>query len=124
MARILVVDDIATVTALLNAILSDAGHEVVESYDGRSALELARGGGFDLIITDLIMPGLDGIEIVKTMRAEGIAVPIIAISGGAADFPAAMSLTVSEMYGADRILFKPFLNAEIIAAVDGLLKAR
>jgi CheY-like chemotaxis protein len=124
MARILVVDDVAAVTALLNAILSDAGHEVVETCDGKTALELARSGGFDLIITDIMMPGVDGIEIVKRMRAEGTTIPIVAISGGAAGFPAAMSLTMSEMYGADRLLFKPFLNNEIIEAVDALLKEK
>lgn len=122
MARILVVDDVPTVTALIRALLEPEGHDVLESSDGEEALNLAGSIDFDLIITDMMMPGLDGIETVKQLRSTGFDGPIIAMSGGAAGFPAAMSLKMSEMYGADRLLFKPFVNDELTAAVRSLLK--
>lgn len=121
MARILVVDDVPSVTALLRTVLESSGHSVVESNDGTAALaELARHG-FDLVVVDMIMPGVDGVEMVKRLRAQGPTPAVIAMSGGSEEFPAACSLMMSEMHGADRLLFKPFDNDELLAAVDELL---
>lgn len=121
MARILVVDDMPAVIALLRVALEDCGHTVAEASDGAACLDLVRREAFDLIVLDMMMPGLDGIETVKRLRAGEHDTPIIAMSGGTDEFPAAASLKMSEMYGADRLLFKPFDNDELIAAIDDLL---
>ncbi|WP_029009878.1 response regulator transcription factor [Azospirillum halopraeferens] len=124
MARILVVDDMPAVTALLRVALEDSGHSVAEARDGAACLDLVRREPFDLVVVDMMMPGVDGIETVKRLRAGGYGSPIIAMSGGTEDFPAAASLKMSEMHGANRLLFKPFDNEELIAAIDELLAAR
>ncbi|HEY0833431.1 MAG TPA: response regulator [Azospirillum sp.] len=124
MARILVVDDMPAVTALLRVALEDNGHTVVEAGGGGACLDLVRREAFDVVVVDMMMPGIDGIETVKRLRGEGCAAAVIAMSGGTDAFPAAASLKMSEMYGADRLLFKPFDNDELIAAIDQLLAAR
>lgn len=121
MARILVIDDMPAVTGLLSAVLEGCGHAVVERNNGATGLAELNGGGFDLVVVDMMMPGLDGIEVVKRLRAAGHKAPVIAMSGGTDDFPASHSLKMSEMYGADRLLFKPFGNDELVAMVEQLL---
>lgn len=121
MARILVVDDMPAVTALLRVALEEHGHNVVEASDGAACLRLVKDQNFDAIVLDMMMPGIDGIETVRRLRADGCKAPLIAISGGTDDFPAAVSLKMSEMYGADRLLFKPFDNEELVAAIDELI---
>ena len=66
--RVLVVDDSATVRKVLQMALSDAGYEVTEAENGEQALELAGQGEFDLLMTDLNMPVMDGLELVKEFR--------------------------------------------------------
>ncbi|MGQ9370518.1 response regulator transcription factor [Azospirillum sp. ST 5-10] len=124
MARILVVDDMPAVTALLRVALEDCGHDVAEAGDGAACLALMERERFDLVVLDMMMPGLDGIETVKRLRAAGHDTPVVAMSGGTEDFPAAASLKMSEMHGADRLLFKPFDNEELIAIIDTLLADR
>ena len=125
MARILLVDDMPSVTALLRAVLEDRGHNVVEVNDGAACLDLVnRGENFDAIVLDMMMPGVDGIETMRRLRAEGCDSAVIAMSGGTREFPAAISLKMSEMYGADRLLLKPFDNEELVAAIDDLLAER
>lgn len=121
MANILVVDDAPSVTALLRALLEGAGHTVMEANDGAAGLRILSTATVDLVVLDMMMPGIDGIETVKRLRGDGHQVPVIAMSGGTDEFPAAFSLKMSEMYGADRLLFKPFENDELLEAVDQLL---
>jgi len=124
MARVLVVDDMPAVTALLRVALEDSGHTVVEASDGDACLDLVRREPFDVVVVDMMMPGMDGIETVKRLRGEGCGAAVIAMSGGTDEFPAAASLKMSEMYGADRLLFKPFDNEELVATIDQLLGTR
>lgn len=123
MARILLADDLPAFTALLRTVLEGRGHTVVECGDGAEALAALARGTFDLIIVDMMMPGLDGIETVRRLRTGGCTTPVVAMSGGSDDFPAVHSLTMSEMHGANRVLFKPFDNDELLAVVDELLAA-
>ena len=124
MARVLVVDDMPAVTALLRVTLEDHGHSVAEANDGAACLDLVAREAFDAIVLDMMMPGVDGIETVRRLRAGGCTAALIAMSGGTEEFPASISLKMSEMYGADRLLFKPFDNAELVAAIDELLAKR
>ena len=68
MAKILVVDDSTTMRQMVSFTLVDAGHDVVEAEDGNKALSAARGKKFDLVITDVNMPGMNGIDLVKCLR--------------------------------------------------------
>jgi len=68
-ARILVVDDSTTMRQMVSFTLQDAGHEVTEAADGIAALAEAKGRKFDLVITDVNMPGMNGIDLVKSLRA-------------------------------------------------------
>src|SRR5260221_12511828 len=68
MAKILVVDDSTTMRQMVSFTLVDAGHDVVEAEDGAKALNTARGKKFDLGITDVNMPGMNGIDLVKGLR--------------------------------------------------------
>ncbi|AWK88866.1 response regulator transcription factor [Azospirillum thermophilum] len=124
MARILVIDDVPSFTALLKVVLEGRGHSVTERHDGESGLAEAQQGGYELVMIDMMMPGLDGIECVRRLRTLGPPLTIIAMSGGTDRFPAAYSLKLSEMHGADRLLFKPFDNAELVATVEEVLAER
>jgi two-component system chemotaxis response regulator CheY len=70
-ARILVVDDSTTMRQMVSFTLTDAGHEVTEAPDGLKALEAAKGKKFDLVITDVNMPGMNGLDLVKSLRGLG-----------------------------------------------------
>lgn len=121
MANILVVDDSPALTALLRAVLEGAGHTVLEANDGARGLAVLSSATVDLVVLDMMMPGMDGIEAVRRLRGGGNPVPVIAMSGGTDAFPAAYSLKMSEMYGADRLLYKPFENNELLDTVNQLL---
>lgn len=69
MANILVVDDSTTMRQMVNFTLTGAGHKVVEAGDGEEALKVADGGRFDLVITDINMPKMDGIALIKALRS-------------------------------------------------------
>ena len=68
MAKILAVDDSTSLRQMVAFTLKQAGHEVVEASDGRDALQKARGGRVDLVLSDVNMPGMDGISLVKELR--------------------------------------------------------
>lgn len=119
MANVLVVDDAPAITALVRVVLESRGHVVTECNDAEEGLGAALAGSYDVLVVDMLMPGIDGIETVRRLRDAGCPSRIVAISGGDPSFPAALSLKLSEMYGADRTLFKPFENEELVAAVEG-----
>ncbi|MGE0733225.1 MAG: response regulator [Alphaproteobacteria bacterium] len=120
MARVLLIDDETLVLATLSAALRDAGHEVVEARDGRRGLAALAEQPVDLVVTDILMPERDGIEVILEIRMRWPRLKIIAISGGdpndGYDY-----LPISKRLGADRTMTKPFLPAELVAAVDELL---
>ncbi|MCW2244362.1 response regulator transcription factor [Azospirillum canadense] len=121
MARILVIDDVPSVTALLRLLLEGRGHAVAEAHDGVAGLEAMEGAPFDLVVVDMMMPGIDGIELIKRLRRQSNRPAVIAMSGGSDEFPAAYALKISEMHGADRLLYKPFDNDEFLDTVAELL---
>lgn len=69
MAKILIVDDSASMRNMVTATLQSAGHQVVDAGDGQAALNKAKGASFDAVVTDLNMPIMDGIELVKNLRS-------------------------------------------------------
>jgi DNA-binding response OmpR family regulator len=120
MARILVIDDEVQLRAVVRRILERAGHEVVEASDGEAGLKLHREHGADLVLLDIFMPGRDGIEMIRDLRAEAPRTKIIVMSGGGRRGNLDL-LDDARLLGASRALRKPFELAELLALVQELL---
>lgn len=120
MSRILVVDDDPEIRSTLKKLLELAGHQVVVAADGRAAEAALSGGDFQLMITDIVMPDQDGIEVIKVTRAAHPELPIIAISGGGR-LRTGNYLRLAQAMGAARSFEKPFDFQELAAAVEELL---
>jgi CheY-like chemotaxis protein len=111
-ARILVVDDEPDQRVLLRRIFERAGHEVWEAGHGAAALEVARESAPDLVVTDMMMPIMDGPEFIRRLRAEPATagIPILAASGD------------SHLAGsADAVISKPYSSHCLIEAADDLM---
>ena len=120
MATILIIDDEAQMLTLYRAILEREGFRVVESTDGNKGIEICRNESIDLVITDIIMPGKEGIETILELRQEFPKMGIVAVSGGGRLGPDNY-LLLAEKMGAQRALSKPFKREELLKAVCGLL---
>jgi CheY-like chemotaxis protein len=125
LAKILVVDDDAAVRATLRLVLERAGHSVVIAGDGRQGLAISEAGDFDLLLIDIFMPGMDGLEAMRLIHHQKPLMPVIVISGrpisdsdGDPDL-----LTIAPRLGAVASLQKPFKAAALLAAVAACLEA-
>jgi CheY-like chemotaxis protein len=120
MARILLIDDDDSVRTILGLTLVHFGHTVTEARNGREGVELFNAHGADLIITDIVMPGKDGLEILMELRHRPPHVKIIAISGGGRTGPEDY-LRTAKLMGAATVLAKPFSTEALMVAVNALL---
>ena len=120
MARVLVIEDDSAVRNLVTRMLDRVGHEVVEATEGRQGLELFASAPADLVITDINMPGMDGIEVITAFRRLRAGVPIIAISGGGL-MPKELLLSNAAALGAVEVVSKPFEISQLVGAVDRAL---
>jgi len=120
MAEILVIEDMAGVQHTLNTMLRRAGHTVTIAGDGAAGLAQLQQRRFDLVITDMLMPDVDGMEVLARLSEMPGHPPVIAMSGGGAGVSAEAALKVAKLK-ADAFLQKPFEKAELLAAVDQLL---
>jgi two-component system alkaline phosphatase synthesis response regulator PhoP len=118
MDRILIVEDEDSIRMALEDDLSLEGYTVVGERDGARALEKAREGRFDLIILDLMLPGLDGLEICKRLRAEKDPTPILMLTAKSQEVDKVLGLEL----GADDYVTKPFSPRELLARVKALLR--
>lgn len=120
MALILVIDDEPKVRQMIQRILALAGHSVIEAEEGAAALRQLRSNAPAVVLTDILMPGTEGIETIFEIRRAAPDTRIIAMSGGgrAGNFD---FLKVAERAGADAVLAKPFRAAELTATVERLL---
>lgn len=123
MTRILVVDDDGSVGAAIKTVLEVSGFDVTHVLDGASGIAEFKVGDFQVIMVDLFMPGLDGLETIKAFRQIKPAVPIIAISGFMSrhgrDTPDYLDMATK--LGANASLAKPFRPRELIEAVKACL---
>ena len=114
MSLILVVDDEEFIRTLIKEVLDRQGHTVITASSGREAFELCHERSFDLLITDLAMPDMDGLELIRSLRKVHKDLPILAISGA---FNGRF-LKVATTLGAVGTLDKPFTLVELLAVVD------
>jgi two-component system response regulator (stage 0 sporulation protein F) len=114
MATILIIDDEASVRLLLRSVLEAAGYEVTEATNGRQGLELYRHKPTDLVITDILMPELDGLELLVALTREFVHAKVIAMSGAGKQERA---LGVAKLLGARRTIHKPFGMPLLLDAV-------
>jgi len=114
--RILIVEDDAETNRFVARGLTELGHHVVTSADGRDGLFQATGDQFDALIVDRMLPGLDGLSLIKTLRAAGNTTPALMLTaiGGIADRVEGLE------GGADDYLVKPFAFTELAARVHAL----
>ncbi|MCB9523592.1 MAG: response regulator transcription factor [Myxococcales bacterium] len=118
MAQILVVEDEADIAELIGLHLGHMGHAHEHVADGLEALAAARDGEHDLIILDLNLPRMDGLDITRTLRAEGIHTPILMLTSRTGEIDRVLGLEL----GADDYLTKPFSVRELMARVKAQLR--
>ncbi|HSB99525.1 MAG TPA: response regulator, partial [Burkholderiaceae bacterium] len=117
-ADILLAEDQADIRDLIALNLRHAGYDVTPVADGRAALDSQADHSSDLLILDLMMPGLDGLEVCKALRARGRATPILMLTAKSTELDRVLGLEL----GADDYLTKPFSMAELLARVKALLR--
>lgn len=122
MARVIVIDDEEPIRKLLRAILMDEGHDVALAASAAEAFRIRREMPVDLVITDLFMPGQDGIEVIMALRREAPDLRVIAMSGGGMH-GVHESLEMAEPLGAFATLRKPFMPESMIEIVRRALAA-
>jgi len=123
-ASVLVVDDEPAVRMTVKLVLERAGHQVSVASDGRAGLAALAGGGIDLLVVDLFMPGMDGLEMLREVRQHRADLPVIVMSGTSLDAPGQPApdfLAMAVKLGAVSGLQKPFKPRDIIGAVEACL---
>ncbi|MCS0654493.1 response regulator transcription factor [Cytobacillus firmus] len=116
--KILVVDDEQSIVTLLQYNLQQAGYEVITAMDGQEGKDLAISEKPDLIVLDLMLPKLDGIEVCKQLRQQKIATPILMLTAKDDEFDKVLGLEL----GADDYMTKPFSPREVVARVKAILR--
>jgi DNA-binding response OmpR family regulator len=119
LASILVVDDDSALRRLVTTVLERRKFSVAEAADGSRALEMLGKATFDLVITDIVMPEIEGLELVRHVRARHPSAKVMAVSGGGSHLVSYTEL--AKELGADEVLAKPFTPAELVAAVERVL---
>src|SRR6202521_3718242 len=117
-ASLLIVDDDANTLASLSRAFRLAGHEATVCDDPTRALELAKAGSFDLIFSDVVMPGMDGLTLLEQMRAAGVTTPVVMMSGQA---HIEMAVRATRL-GALDFLEKPISSDKLMLTVENALK--
>lgn len=120
--KALIVDDDDLVRPTVTAMLSALQFDVVETPNGKEALRLVAESDFDLVVTDLFMPGFDGYELMIEIRKMTSDIPIILMSGGGKFFPAGSEafddiISSAELLGASYVIAKPFRKADLARIV-------
>jgi CheY-like chemotaxis protein len=121
MAHILLVEDSPEVSLSVREILQAAGHSVEDAASGKEALVRLKAGRFDAIVSDIWMPEMDGIALLKEIRGAGNNIPVVVISGGAPNAPLTYTAPLAATFGANVVVYKPFERTELLKAIDTVL---
>jgi DNA-binding response OmpR family regulator len=122
MRKILVIDDDLMVRETIIEILETAGYYVLSAEDGKRGLALFLRERPDLVITDIIMPEMEGLQMITEIRRSGSAVKVIAISGGCRLFNRDF-LEIARLLGASDVIAKPFDSEDLLSRVGDCLVA-
>ena len=122
-SHVLIVDDDPDLLSVMRMGFERQGFDVATATDGRAALKAFQARAPDLVITDLIMPDMEGIETTRAMKALDPRVPIIAVSGGGSG-GGGLFLSVADLIGADVTVAKPFRMVDLISIAARLLATR
>jgi CheY-like chemotaxis protein len=124
MSRVLVVDDDKAVRTVIKTVLELEGFDVVVAEDGRSGIAAIQSYSFDVVIVDIFMPGMDGLETIRIFNKHAPSVPVIAISGFLfrdSSIPAPDFLSMATKLGAAYSLHKPFRPKDLLRVVEACL---
>lgn len=116
--KILIVDDEESIVTLLKYNIEQAGYETEVAYNGTDALEKASNTNFDLIVLDVMLPGMDGMEVCKQLRQKQVNTPILMLTAKDDEFDKVLGLEL----GADDYLTKPFSPREVVARIKAILR--
>jgi len=120
MARVIVIDDQEPIRRIVRRALENDGHEVFEASDGEVGMELLERAPADVVITDIFMPGMDGIQTLREIRKRFPAIKVIAMSGG--DSTGLLDLRQdAELLGALKSIQKPFNARDVVELVRSVL---
>ncbi|HWD24281.1 MAG TPA: response regulator transcription factor [Acidimicrobiales bacterium] len=118
--RVLVVDDEPSIVDAVSTVLRYEGYDVTEAGSGRKALQLIQDGQFDLVILDVMLPDLDGFEVTRRMRGDGIDVPVLFLTAKSD----VNDLVTGLGAGGDDYVAKPFSLAEVVARTKAIIRRR
>jgi len=120
MACVVVIDDQEPIRRIVRRALEQAGHQVLDAEDGELGLQLLERHPVDVVVSDIFMPGMDGIQMLRQIRKQFPAVKVIVMSGG--DSSGMLDLRRdAELLGAVKSLSKPFTTHEIVTIVNSVL---
>ena len=112
--RVLIVDDEPTVLEVLVAMLSEAGWQVDAAPNGRQALDLVDANQYEVVLSDIDMPGIDGVQLLREIRGRDLDVPVLLITG----HPRVDTAVEALEHGALRYLQKPVRERDLLSAVE------
>ncbi|CAM4263689.1 response regulator transcription factor [Listeria booriae] len=118
MTSILIADDEKEIVDLVKLYLQNEGYTILQAYDGAQVWEMVQKEALDLVVLDIMMPEMDGLEVCRLMRQEGITTPILMLSAKAEDNDKIMGL----LTGADDYMVKPFNPLELSVRVKAILR--
>ncbi len=116
--KILIVEDDRTLRQALAFNLSREGYDLLSAADGETALGIARAQDLDMILLDVMLPGMSGVELLRTLRREGRDTPVIILSAKGEEIDRVVGLKV----GADDYIAKPFSRPELLARIEAVLR--
>ncbi|MFQ3542527.1 response regulator transcription factor [Halobacillus rhizosphaerae] len=116
--KILIVDDEESIVTLLKYNIDQAGYDTDVAYTGTEALEKASDKSFDMIVLDVMLPGMDGMEVCKQLRQKQVNTPILMLTAKDDEFDKVLGLEL----GADDYLTKPFSPREVVARIKAILR--
>jgi CheY-like chemotaxis protein len=117
---VLVIEDDQQFRSFLRELLQGEGFRVLEAEDGEQGWERLLAESPDVVLTDIVMPGKEGVELIQQIRARGLSLPVVAMSGGNMGF-GERYLDVAGILGANATLNKPFSSGELLATLEHVL---
>ncbi|MEA2883521.1 MAG: hypothetical protein QOH32_2777 [Bradyrhizobium sp.] len=116
--RVLVVDDAFGMRESLKVALTEAGHQVETATDGQAGLERLGEKSFDALVTDIWMPNVDGLNVIKRVRTEQPNLRVFAMTGGGPSLTIEAAGSLASVWGAEKVFVKPFDEALLVQALD------